>query len=151
MEWQQPPPPPPPPRPPTPVEVDEEDDCDDERREQDEAWRRDEEDDRAMVIDLDQLSSEDEQTPVKPNALERAEMLSRLQALIEEKEREKKLRQQEREEDVGLLQTKLAAQEGLMLRLNADIIERERAVRDMRKRVQRVIPHRIEELRERGN
>jgi hypothetical protein len=100
--------------------------------------------DQALVIDLDELSS-DEEAPVV--TLDRSETLSRLQALIEEKERARQLRQQEREEDVGLLQTKCAAQEALLARVVSDIHEKEATLKGLMRRLDRGIPGRLEELR----
>jgi hypothetical protein len=100
--------------------------------------------DQALVIDLDELSSDEEAPAV---TLDRSETLSRLQALIEEKERARQLRQQEREEDVGLLQTKCAAQEALLARVVSDIHEKEATLKGLMRRIDRGIPDRLEELR----
>ncbi len=102
--------------------------------------------DGGLVIDLDELSSDEEGAPTS-QALDRSETLSRLQALIEEKERAKLLRQQEREEDVGLLQTKLAAQEALLTRVVSDIHEQEAVLKSLMRRLDRGIPGRLDELR----
>jgi hypothetical protein len=102
--------------------------------------------DKSLILDLDELSSSDDEdmsdfADKTPHRLSHAETLQRLQSMIEEKELAKV--RANRPEDLGLLSTKVAAQESLLARVSVECRDLNRQKTALVRKVEKTHPNEV--------